>query len=427
MNREERRQKRQRDTKNATVIFIIFLMVVLLLVAGVVFLVSRFVLGDKQPEEETEQSTQELVVTEEVEVPVVPVVDPVTQQAAEIVAGMSLEDKVAQMFVITPDALTGFSGVTAAGDTTKEAYNNRPVGGIVYMSGNLKDREQTGTMLTNMQAIAQERTGLPVFLCVDEEGGSVTRIAGNSAYGVTDVGDMSAIGATGDTQNAYNAGTVIGTYLTELGFNVDFAPVADVLTNADNEVIGERSFGSDSQAVAAMVTSELQGLADSGVYGTVKHFPGHGGTTGDSHDDAVVLEKTLEELLAEELVPFQSAIDAGAAFVMVGHISVPNVTGENTPSSLSRMMITDVLRGQMGYNGIIITDAMNMGAITGHYNSDQAAVLAVQAGADMILMPADYEKAYNGLLEAVNNGTITEDRINESVLRIVTAKLKMQN
>lgn len=427
MNREERRQKRQRDTKNATVIFIIFLMVVLLLVAGVVFLVSRFVLGDKQPEEETEQSTQEPVVMEEVEVPVVPVVDPVAQQAAELVAGMSLEDKVAQMFVITPDALTGFSGVTAAGDTTKEAYNNRPVGGIVYMSGNLKDREQTGTMLTNMQAIAQERTGLPVFLCVDEEGGSVTRIAGNSAYGVTDVGDMSAIGATGDTQNAYNAGTVIGTYLTELGFNVDFAPVADVLTNADNEVIGERSFGSDSQAVAAMVTSELQGLADSGVYGTVKHFPGHGGTTGDSHDDAVVLEKTLEELLAEELVPFQSAIDAGAAFVMVGHISVPNVTGENTPSSLSRMMITDVLRGQMGYNGIVITDAMNMGAITGHYNSDQAAVLAVQAGADMILMPADYEKAYNGLLEAVNNGTITEDRINESVLRIVTAKLKMQN
>lgn len=428
MNREERRQKRQRDTKNATVIFIIFLMVVLLFTAGIVFLVGRFVLRDKQPQEETEQeqSTQELVATEEVEAPVVPVVDPVTQQAAELVAGMSLEDKVAQMFVITPDALTGFSGVTAAGDTTKEAYNNRPVGGIVYMSENLKDGEQTATMLTNMQAIAQERTGLPVFLCVDEEGGSVTRIAGNSAYGVTDVGDMSAIGATGDTQNAYNAGTVIGTYLTELGFNVDFAPVADVLTNADNEVIGDRSFGSDSQVVAAMVTSELQGLSDSGVYGTVKHFPGHGGTTGDSHDDTVTSEKTLEELFAEELVPFQSAIDAGVSFVMVGHISVPNVTGENTPSSLSKMMVTDVLRNQMGYDGIVITDAMNMGAITGHYNSDQAAVLAVQAGVDVILMPADYEKAYNGLLEAVNNGTITEDRINESVLRIVKAKLKMQ-
>lgn len=426
MNREERRQKRQRDTKNATVVFIIFLMVVLLLAAGVVFLVSRYVLTDKQPEEPTEQSTEELVVTEEVEVPVVPVADPVTQQAEELVAGMSLEDKVAQMFVITPEALTGFSGVTAAGDTTKEAYNNRPVGGIIYMSGNLKDPEQTSTMLTNMQAIAQERTGMPVFLCVDEEGGSVTRIAGNSAYGVTDVGDMSAIGATGDTQNAYNAGTVIGTYLTELGFNVDFAPVADVLTNADDEVIGERSFGSDSQLVAAMVTSELQGLADSGVYGTVKHFPGHGGTAGDSHDDTVTSEKTLEELLAEDLVPFQSAIDAGVSFIMVGHIATPNVTGENTPASLSRIMITDVLRNQMGYNGIVITDAMNMGAITEHYNSDRAAVLAVQAGVDMILMPADYEKAYNGLLEAVNDGTITEERINESVLRIVTAKLRMQ-
>lgn len=429
MDQEERRQRRQKDTKNATIVFVVFLLVVLALVAGVVFAVGKFVIGDKQdepqPTETGTQETEQVSVTEVPEAPVVPAVDPVIQQAAEAVAGMTLEDKIAQMFVITPDALTGYNGVTAAGDTTKAAYQNRPVGGIIYMSDNLTDREQTAAMLENMQAIAEERTGLPLFLCVDEEGGSVARIASTPAFEVENVGDMSEIGASGDPQNAYNAGSTIGTYLAELGFNVDFAPVADVLTNDDNTAIGNRSFGSDAQTVASMVTSELEGLSAAGVYGTVKHFPGHGGTTGDSHDGAVTTERTLEELMAEELVPFQSAVNTGVSFVMVGHISAPNVTGDNTPSSLSKMMITDVLRTQMGYDGVVITDAMNMKAITDHYNSDQAAVLAVTAGADMILMPADYESAYQGLLAAVQDGTITEERIDESVNRIVRVKLSM--
>lgn len=428
MNREERRERRQKDTKNATVIFVIFMLVVTLLVAGVAFAVSKFVLTDR-PADETEQTetqTENVPQTEEIEVPVVPVIDEATTKAAEFIAGMTLEDKVAQMFVVTPDALTGFSGVTAAGDTTKEWYNKRPVGGIVYLSENLKDREQTTTMLTNMQTIAKERTGLPVFLCVDEEGGSVARIAGNSNYGVTDVGTMAAIGATGDSQNAYNAGTVMGGYLSELGFNVDFAPVADVLTNGEDNAIGDRSFGADSQLVAEMVTSELKGLSDAGIYGAVKHFPGHGAVSGDSHDGIVSTERTLEELMAAELVPFASAISWDVRFVMVGHIAAPNVTGDNTPASLSTVMITDVLRTQMGYNGIVITDAMNMGAITENYAADEAAVLAVQAGADMILMPKDYETAYNGLLDAVKNGTISEERINESLIRIVKVKQQMQ-
>lgn len=426
MNQEERRQKRKQDTKKATITFIAFLLIVVLLAVGIILVLNKFVFQgkEKKPAEPTE-ATESLIDTEEIEAPIVPVVDPLTQQAAEFVAGMTLEDKIAQLFVITPDALTGFSGVTAAGDTTKEAYNTRPVGGIVYMSENLQDTEQTTTMLTNMKAIVLERTGLVPFLCVDEEGGTVARIAGNSSFGVSDVGDMSAIGATGDPQNAYNAGTVIGGYLKTLGFNVDFAPVADVLTNPDNTVIGNRSFGSDSNMVAQMVTSELSGLTSQGVYGTVKHFPGHGGTTTDSHEGAASLDKSLEELMAEELVPFQSAIDAGASFMMVGHISASKVTGDDTPASLSQMMITDVLRNQMGYEGIVITDGMNMGAITDSYTADQAAVQAINAGVDMILMPQDYETAYNGVLEAVNGGTITEERINEAVTRIVKVKLQM--
>lgn len=431
MNQEERRQRRQKDTKSAVIVCVIVVLILLVLAAGGVFLVGRLLPkggGQNEGTDGTELPGENVAVTEEVtEQPQTEVqTDPVEEQAAQLVSQMTLEDKIAQMFVITPNALTGYaSGVTAAGDTTKEAYQSRPVGGIVYMADNLTDPEQTTTMLSNMQEIARERTGLPVFLCVDEEGGSVARIAGNDAFGVTDVGNMSDIGASGDVQNAYNAGSTIGSYLAALGFNVDFAPVADVLTNPDNQVIGQRSFGSDAQTVAGMVTSELQGLSAAGVYGMVKHFPGHGGTSGDSHDGAVSTDKTLEELMAEELVPFQSAIDGGVNFVMVGHISAPNVTGDNAPATLSKVLITDVLRGQMGYNGIVITDAMNMEAITGFYNSDKAAVLAVTAGADMILMPADYNTAYTGILNAVNDGTITEERINESVTRIVKAKLAM--
>lgn len=431
MEREERRRKRKKDTRNALIVFFVLLIVAAILVFGMVYMANRYLEERKnnQGEVQTEQTenvgdTEDTSVPDETEAEPEPV-DPWLEQAKTFVAGMTLEDKIAQMFLITPNALTGYTTVTVAGDTTKEFYNKRPVGGLIYMESSLQGREQTTEMLTKMQAIAKERTGLPAFLGVDEEGGTVTRIAGNDAFGVTDVGNMSDVGTTGDTQNAYNAGAVIGSYLRELGFNLDFAPVADVLTNPDNTVIGKRSFGSDSQLVAEMVASELQGLSDQGILGVVKHFPGHGGTTEDTHEGEAVSNQTLEELFATELVPFQKAIDAGTHFVMVGHISLPNVTGDNVPATLSKTMVTDVLREQMGFDGIIITDGMNMGAITDRYTADQAAIMAVQAGVDMILMPQDYEMAYNALLAAVNNGAISCEQIDESVARIVRVKLQM--
>lgn len=430
MNQEERRQRRQDDFKHAAVVVTVFILVLVVVLAGAAVAVHKFLPKSNKTDKTTEtQSTETLNDSQNVQNPgevTEPAVDPLDEQASQLVSGMSLEDKVAQMFVITPEALTGYTSVTAAGDTTKAAYESRPVGGLIYMADNLLGTEQTTEMLTNMQNIAMERTGLPVFLSVDEEGGTVARVAKNDAFGVTDVGNMSDIGATGDAQNAYNAGVTIGTYLKQLGFNVDYAPVADVLTNQDNTVIGTRSFGSDASVVADMVTKELEGLSSQGVFGVVKHFPGHGGVSGDSHDGAVTLDKSLEELMQTEFVPFQKAVENGVSFVMVGHISVPQVVGDNTPASLSQMMVSNVLREQLGYQGIVITDAMNMGAITGSYTADQAAVMAVNAGVDMILMPQDYETAYNGLLQAVQDGTITEDRINESVTRIIKVKLQMQ-
>lgn len=437
MDREERRLRRRKDTRDAVVVLIVFAMIVALVVAGAVFGISKLMSGrnhtpvngnagaDTQATET--QETESIPQTEEpeaTEVQTQTVVDPLVEQAAQIVSGMTLEEKVAQMFFITPEALTGYGQVTVAGDATNEAYQKYPVGGLIYNSQNLVDIDQTKTMMAKMQQYADSRISLPVFLGVDEEGGSVTRIASNEAYGLTNVDNMSDIGATGDTQNAYQAGVTIGTYLSDLGFNLDFAPVADVLTVSDS-VIGNRSFGTDSELVASMALSELQGLESMGIQGVVKHFPGHGGVSGDSHSGAVSTDKSLEELFASELVPFQRAIDGGAQFLMVGHIAAPNVTGDDTPASLSKVMITDVLRTQMGYQGVVITGAMNMTAITANHAADEAAVLAVNAGADMILMPEDFGKAYNGVIDAVNNGTIEEYRINEAVVRIVKAKLAL--
>lgn len=432
MNREERKQKRERDTKNAVIVFFLILLFFVLLIVAGVFALNRFLLKEKPPEGQQEETQQpmgtddtEAVGDEPVQPEVTePVIDAETQQAMDFVAGMSLEDKVAQMFVITPNALTGYGGVTVAGDKTRSAYNDRPVGGLIYLSENLLNGPQTLDMMTKMTAMSKERTGLPIFLGVDEEGGSVTRIASNASFGIANVGDMSAVGASGDVQNAKNAGTTIGGYLKELGFNVNFAPVADVLTDPGS-VIGNRSFGSDPAVVADMVAAELAGLSEQGIYGVVKHFPGHGGVAGDSHQGAVSSEKSLEDLTASELVPFQRAVDSGAAFVMVGHISLPVITGDSTPASLSPKMITEVLRGQMRYDGIVITDGMNMSAITANYKADEAAVAAIGAGADMILMPEDYKTAYDGVLAAVGSGTLSEERINESVVRIVRVKLKM--
>ena len=430
MDKEERRLKRQNDTKKAAVVVAVFLVILAVVIGAAVFAVVKFMPKNSKPaapeadSTEVTESTESSGTSVSTEAPEA-VITPETQQAMDFVAGMTLEQKIAQMFVITPEALTGYPNVTAAGDTTKTCYQQKPVGGIIYMEENLLGSEQTTKMLTDMQAIAKEITGLPAFLSVDEEGGTVTRIAKNEAFGVNDVGNMSEIGASGDTAKAGQAGVTLGTYLKALGFNVDFAPVADVLTNPDNTVIGTRSFGSDPQTVADMVSAELQGLQSQGVYGVVKHFPGHGGTAGDSHEAAVTLDKSLEDLMATELVPFERAVQDGVSFVMVGHISVPSVVGDDTPASLSQMMVSNVLREQLGYDGIVITDALNMGAVTDNYTSDQAAVLAVNAGVDMLLMPQDYEAAYNGLLAAVQDGTISEERIDESVVRIVRVKLSM--
>ena len=343
----------------------------------------------------------------------------------EMLGDMTLEEKVCQLFMVTPEALTGVGTVTQAGTATQEAVNAYPVGGVIYFSQNLQDPDQTRTMLENTQRYAMERTGIPIFLSVDEEGGQVARVGSNPAFGVEKIGNMSDVGSRGDTQEAYEIGSTIGTYLSDLGFNMDAAPDTDVLTNPENQVVKYRSFGSDPELVARMAAAELKGLNDQGIIGMYKHFPGHGGTTADSHEGYAYVDDTLGELKSGAFIPFQDGIDNGIQVIMVSHISCPNVTGDNTPATLSEMMITDILRGEMGFDGMVITDALNMGAITAQYSSSEAAVAALNAGADMLLMPEDFQSAYKGVLSAVESGTVSEARIDESVRRILEVKVSL--
>lgn len=347
------------------------------------------------------------------------------QRAAEILGQMTTEEKVAQMFFITPELLTGAENVTAMGDVTKAALDRYPVGGIVYFAKNLQTPEQTKSMLQGVQEYALQTQGLPLFLGVDEEGGRVLRVGSNSTFGVVKTEAMGVLAGQQDTEVIRTAAGAIGTYLYDLGFNVDFAPDADVITNESNQVIGDRSFGSDPHVVADMAWAYSEGLHQHGILACYKHFPGHGGTVEDSHTGYAYSYKTIEELKEIELVPFQSGCEKGIDFIMVSHVSTPNVTGSNVPATLSKQLVTDLLREEMGFQGIIITDSMNMGAVSEHYSPQDAAVMAVQAGCDMLLMSDYFEPSYNAVLDAVADGRISEEEIDASVLRIIEAKLKL--
>jgi beta-N-acetylhexosaminidase len=336
---------------------------------------------------------------------------------------MTLEEKVAQMFIVTPDALTGVDGVTAAGETTRLALEQYPVGGLVYFEKNLNTSEKVQNMLSMTQEYSMNRIGVQTFLAVDEEGGTVRRISGKGDFQAELIGNMADIGATGEPNQAYETGKTIGTYLGALGFNLNFAPDADVLNSEDNAIWAKRSFGMDPEMVGQMVAAEVRGLQETGVLATLKHFPGHGSAETDSHKGMAVVDKSKEELLADDWVPFRAGIDAEAGMVMVGHISVPKVIGDNTPSSLSYRMVTEILRNELGYDGLVVTDALNMGAVTEQYSSSQAAAKAVMAGVDLILMPVDFQEAYQGVLDAVERESITPERIDASVRRILRVKM----
>lgn len=349
----------------------------------------------------------------------------VPAEVTERIGALTLEHKVAQLFVVAPEALVeNVSQVTQAGEATHGGVSAWPVGGIIYFSDNLQGPEQTKAMLEGVKSFFAEDGNVPPFVAVDEEGGTVARIANNEAFGVLNVGDAAAFGVAGDTEAAERAAERIADYLEPLGFNLDFAPVCDVVDPLRSDTMGQRSFSSGAQMAAAMVKAQVKGFLSRKMLCCAKHFPGIGSAAGDSHDGSITVDKTLEQLEEVDLTPFKAAIEAGVPLIMVGHLNLPAVVGDDTPAPLSAKVVQELLRDELGFTGIIITDSLSMGAITERYTAAEAAVAALQAGCDMPLMPDNFQEAYQGVLDAVTSGALTEARIDESLERILAAKLK---
>lgn len=349
----------------------------------------------------------------------------VVRTTKDVLGKMSLREKVGQLFIVRPEALAENSNAETAPATDRvdDAVISRieeyPVGGIALFSRNITSAEQLPMFISDLQSSSK----YPLFIAVDEEGERVARVANSDFFNVASYKSMEDIGKSGDASKAEEVGRQIGSYLKELGFNLDFAPVADTNTNPQNIVIGDRSYGSDPALVARMVSAQLDGMHDSGIMGTLKHFPGHGDTKDDTHSGYVSIEKTWDELKECELVPFITALPK-ADMVMVSHITAVNVTSDKLPTSMSETMITGKLRNELGYDGVIITDAMAMGAVADNYTSAEAAVTAVKAGVDIVLMPQNLDEAFNGVMNAVTDGEISMERLDESVLRILKMKAK---
>ena len=364
-----------------------------------------------------------------------------------IIDKMTLEQKVAQLFVVSPETLTGVDSVQYAGDMTYQALQDYPVGGIVFAKDNIDSSSQFGTMTDNLQSYSEEISGLPLFLAAAEEGGSASVLGNNdnldeyyensysddgSDYSSSSANSvhsgapsMSEIGRKDDSTNAYEAGKSIGSLMSAYGLNLDLAPVADVLSG-NSTGIGNRTFGTDAQTVSDMALEVIRGIQEEDVNAAMKYFPGYGAASSNMSGFPVI-NSSLDELKKKEFLPYSNAIAQGMDFVMVGHISMPNVTGDDTPASLSEKMISEVLRKDLGFKGIVMTDYLNDKTIVKNYSAADAAVKAIQAGADLLLEPDDLEAAYEGVLKAVKKGDITEDRLDESIYRILRVKLSMQD
>lgn len=339
--------------------------------------------------------------------------EPEPDPAAELLAGMSLREKVCQMFIVFPSDLTGRFHMTEAGEDLAAALAEYPVGGIIYNRENMASQEQVRAMLEETRTY----TRIPLIFTCDEEGGRVNRLMGT--VGTTWVGPMLDYKDDGPDTARGNARTIASDLLS-CGFNMDLAPVADVWSNRDNKVIGDRAYSDDFRQAAELVPAAVEGFHDGGAACTLKHFPGHGDTSADSHYGSVYVHKTLDELREAELLPFQAGIDAGADAVMLGHLIVEQVDGR--PALMSDRIVTDLLREEMGFGGVVMTDSLQMQAMTDHYGSGEIAVSAVKAGVDVLLCPRSLRESVDALLDAVDAGDIPEERIDESVLRILRLK-----
>ncbi|WP_267243922.1 glycoside hydrolase family 3 protein [Streptomyces sp. PR69] len=350
-----------------------------------------------------------------------------------LIGRMSLEEKVGQLFVMRvyghsatdPDPADAEKNLEEIGvRTAAELVAAYHVGGIIYFAWahNTRDPHQIADLSNGIQrAGLAQQTPVPLLLATDQEHGIVARV-GKPA---TLLPGAMALGAGGSAADARRAAQIAGAELAAMGIRQNYAPVADVNVNPANPVIGVRSFGAAPQGVARMVAAQVRGYESGGVAATAKHFPGHGDTTVDSHTGIPVITHTREEWEEFDAPPFRAAIAAGADAVMTAHIQFPALDPSDDPATLSRPILTGILRGELGYDGVIVTDSLGMQGVREKYGDDRVPVLALHAGVDQLLNPPDLALAWNAVLNAVRSGELAVERVEESVLRILRLKERL--
>ena len=324
---------------------------------------------------------------------------------------MSLDEKIGQMMIV-------FYEKEVMDSTLKSALEEVKPGGFILFKENITTYENTLKLIKEIK----ETADIPMFISIDEEGGIVQRLKALLDVKATDVPYMYSVGEKNDLELTKSVGKLLAEELRVFGINLDFAPVLDVYSNPNNQVIGRRSFGSDKELVAKHGIALSNGLEENGVLSVYKHFPGHGNTATDSHFSLPVLDLTKEELDEVDVYPFKEAIKNNAKMIMVGHLAVPKLTGDETPASLSKKVVTDYLRNELKFDGLIVTDGLNMGALTNYYSKDEICAKAVEAGVDILLMPSSSRQCLKSVKQAIEDGKFDEERIDESVRKILKLK-----
>lgn len=383
--------------KKKKIVFIVLLVVVLIIVAGYLIFAKQAKNKNNNSIVEDDKMKGKNMTTEE--------------KVNEKINNMTLEEKIGQMIIMSYRN-------PQMDDTLRSMLETVKPGGFILFSENFEDYNQTNTLIKNIKSTSK----IPMFMSIDQEGGRVQRLKELEGTDLTIIPAMSEIGISNDENLAYDTGKTIAKELNMFGINMDFAPVIDIYSNPQNTVIGDRSFGDNATLVSKMGIALEKGLSDNNVIPVYKHFPGHGNTEVDSHYDLPVVTKSKKELLESDVIPFKNAIDSGAKIIMVGHLAVPSITNGNTPASLSKELITNFLKNELGYKNIVTTDALDMKAITNNYTDKQVYELAINAGVDILLMPNNPVMAISLIKESINEGTISEEQINNSVRKILTLK-----
>ena len=441
MSKEElRRQRRKKEQMRAYGLLAVMIVVVVAILGGVGFGIYSFinrkpaekpqeVVVEEEPivVEEPEPVVSENEVTEEPEeepeeaLPVEVTDEMKAELLEEYIAGqianMTLEQKVAGLFFVTPEELTGESSVTIGGSTLNGVLNEYPVGGLYLTESNMESPEQLKEMIFNIKSFTHNE----MFIGISEIGGEGSPLV---ASGLSEavISSQPTLGESEDNSGAYMAGIAIGNQMNEYGINTVIGPLADIALEEDGFTSAD-SFNSDPARVKDLVRNTVHGIEDQNVNCCVKFFPGYGDVAKSPENSRPTSDRTKEDIVEKDYPIYDDAIDGGADFVMVSQIAYDSITGD-VPACLAPEVVTEMLRGELEYDGIIITDNLDTRSIVMHYKHADMAVMAIQAGADMLFCSGDFKKAYNGILEAVADGDITEERINESIYRIYRVKYR---